>query len=76
MTSFQRVAELGATAKRDHQVSMMTSQMRQQKPEVSQSVDQTGDGSSQGVFNPFSSNLNDEDDQRFKSPSQRSRDED
>ena len=52
LSSFQRVPELGMTAKRDDDRAMMTSLMRQQEQAnpVSSSVETTE------VYNPFSQN--------------------
>jgi len=61
ISSFQRVAELSATAKRDEQVATMTSEMRQQKRH-------SGAGHRPDVFNPFSSSLDEMDEDRLKSP--------
>lgn len=45
---------------------------RPEEPIVNPSVDNVAEEKDRPVFNPFSSNRNEEDEQRFKSPSQRS----
>jgi len=64
--AFQRVAELTATQKRDDQVVTMTSEMRLQKQT---SPNEQAASAGQGVFNPFSSNVPEEEDEPQKSGS-------